>query len=46
MRILLNTLVIAVIALFAGTTLLAAEDAVEIIKKSHMAYYYAADDGD
>lgn len=45
MRNLLNTLVIAVIAVFAGTTLLAAEDAVEIMKKSHMAYYYGADDG-
>ncbi|MCP4566729.1 MAG: outer membrane lipoprotein-sorting protein [FCB group bacterium] len=45
MRKVLNTLVIAVVALFAGTTLMAADDAVEIMKKSHLAYYYAADNG-
>jgi outer membrane lipoprotein-sorting protein len=45
MRKSITTLAIAVIALFAGATLTAAEDAAAIMQKSHMAYYYAADDG-
>lgn len=45
MRNLTFTLVLTVIALFAGATMSAAQDAAEIMKTSHLAYYYAADDG-
>jgi len=39
------TLTIAALALMAGHSLIKAQDATEIMKKSHMAYYYAANDG-
>jgi outer membrane lipoprotein-sorting protein len=44
-----NTRLLSVLALLAlmavGATVSAQEDAAEIMKKSHLAYYYAADDG-
>jgi outer membrane lipoprotein-sorting protein len=39
------TLAIIALAFMAGQSVLADTDATEIMKKSHMAYYYAADDG-
>jgi outer membrane lipoprotein-sorting protein len=39
------TIAIVALAMFAGQNVIANTDATEIMKKSHMAYFYAADDG-
>ncbi len=45
MKKLLLTLVIFLVSVFSTRAVMAQEDATEIMKKSHMAYYYAGDDG-
>lgn len=41
-----NSLIVATVAaVLLGSVVVAGQDATEIMKKSHLAYYYAADDG-
>lgn len=45
MRKLTATIALALLALFAYSKTVSAQDATEIMKKSHLAYYYAGNDG-
>ncbi len=45
MRKLIATIALALMSLFAYSKSVSAQDATEIMKKSHLAYYYAGNDG-
>ncbi len=45
MKRLQNIIIVALLVLSSTASVVIAEDAAEIMKRSHLAYYYAADDG-